>query len=89
MKKHFTGGENNSFTYAILFALINVSDKIDVCDEKEIQETIEDQLFLKLFENRSRFQLGVDNKKINLHCTEINEILADSSYFLRVFELKK
>ena len=70
MKKHFTDGENNSFAYAILFALrFNVSDKIDVCDEKEIQETIEDQLFLKLFENRGRFQLGVDNKKFNLYCT--------------------
>ena len=82
--------ENNSFVYTILFALrFNVSDKIDVCDEKEIQETIEDHLFLKLFKNRDRFQLELNNRKFNLQCIEINEILADSSYFLRVFELRK
>ena len=83
--------ENNSFVYPILFALMfNVSDKIDVCDEKEIQEeTLEDHLFLKLFENRDRFQLELNNRKFNLQCTEINEILAHSSYFLKVFELRK
>ena len=81
--------ENNSFIYAIIFALrFNVSDKIDVCDEKEIQETIEDHLFLKLFENWGRFQSELNNGKVNLHCIEINEILADSSYLLRVFELR-
>ena len=82
--------ENNSFVYGILFALrFNVPYKIDVCDEKEIQETIEDHLFLKLFENRDRFQLELNNRKFNLQCTEINEILAHSSYFLKVFELRK
>ena len=85
--------ENNSFVYAILLGLrFNVSDKIDVFDEKEIQETIEDQLFLKLLENRDRFQLEqleLDNRKFKLHCTEINETLADSSNFFRVFELRK
>ena len=82
--------ENNSFVYGILFALrFNVPYKIDVCDEKEIQETIEDHLFLKLFENRDRFQLELNNRKFNLQCIEINEILADSSYFLRIFELRK
>ena len=74
----------------MLFTLgFNVSDKIDVCDKKEMQETIEDQLFLKLFENRDRFQLELDNQKFNLHCIEINEMSADSSYFLRIFELRK
>ena len=82
--------ENNSFVYAILFALrFSVSDKIDVCDEKEIQEMTEDQLFLKLFENRDKFKLELNIRKFNLHCIEINEILANSSYFLRVFELRK
>ena len=82
--------ENNSFVYAILFALrFNVSDKIDVCDEEEIQETIENQLFLKLFENRDRFKLDLDNRKFNLDSIEIKEILGNSSYFLKVFELRK
>ena len=67
----------------------NISDKINVCDEKEIQETIEDHLFFRLFENRDRFQLELNIRKFNLHYIEINEILADSSYFLRLFELRK
>ena len=72
--------ENNSFIYAIIFALrFNISDKIDVCDEKEIFY----HLFLKLFENWGRFQSELNNRKVNLHCIEINEILADSSYLLR------
>ena len=81
---------NNSLVYAILFALrFDISDRTDICGEKEIQQTIDDNLFLKLFKNKKKFHLGHDNRKFNLHCIEINEILADFSYFLRVFELKK
>ena len=38
----------NSFVYAILFALrFEVSEKLDVCTENELQETIDSSLFLK------------------------------------------
>ena len=67
----------------------DVSKKLDVCNENELQETIRYNLFLKLFENRDKFRLELDNHKFNLQCMEINEILAASSYFLRVCELKK
>ena len=83
-------GANNSFVYAILFALkFDVSEKLDVCNEKELQETIGYNLFLKLFENRDEFRLELDNHKFNLQCMEINETLAASSYFLRVYKLTK
>ena len=80
----------NSFVYTILFALrFDVSEKLDVCTENELQETIGSGLFLKLFDNKDRFTLELDNHKFNLQCMEINDILANSSYFLRVYELKK
>ena len=83
-------GGNNSFLYAILFTLkFDVSEKLDVYNEKELQETIGYNFFLKLFENRDKFKLELDNHKFNLQYMEINKILATSSYFLRVYNLKK
>ena len=55
-------GAINFFVYAILFALrFDVSEKLDVCSDKELQETIESNLFLKLFVNRDRFMLELDS----------------------------
>ena len=65
------------------------SEKVDVCTENELQEKIGSDLFLKLFKNRDRFKLELDNHKFNLQGMEINDVLADSSYFLRVYELRK
>ena len=80
----------NSFVYATLYALgFDISEKVDVCTEKELQETIGTDLFLKLLENRDKFKLELDNWKFNLLCMKIIDVLADSSYFLRVYELKK
>ena len=80
----------NSFVYATLNALgFDISEKVDVCTEKELQETIGTDLFLKLLENRDKFKLELDNWKFNLLCMKIIDVLADSSYFLRVYELKK
>ena len=57
----------NSFVYTILFALrFDVSEKLDVCTENELQETIGSGLFLKLFDNKDRFTLELDNHKLNL-----------------------
>ena len=67
----------------------DVSEKLDVCTENELQETIGSGLFLKLFDNKDRFTLELDNHKFNLQCMEINAIFSGSSYFLRVYELKK
>ena len=80
----------NSFVCATLYALgFDISEKVDVCTEKELQETIGADLFLKLLENRDKFKLELDNWKFNLLCMKIIDVLADSSYFLRVYELKK
>ena len=46
-------------------------------------------MFLKLFENKGKFKLELENHKFNLQCIETNDILANSSYFLRVYELRK
>ena len=73
-------GASNSFVYAILFALrFDVSEKLDVRNEKELQGTTGYNLFLKLFKNRDKFRLELGNHKFNLKCMEINEILATSS----------
>ena len=88
-----TDGEEktiNSFVYTILFALrFDVFEKLYVCTENEQQEAIDSGLFLKLFDNKDRFMLELDSHKFNLQCVEINYILANASYFLRVCELKK
>ena len=82
--------DQNSFVYAILYALrFDISEKVKVCTEKELHETIGADLFLKLFENRDKFKLELNNWKFNLLCMEINDVLADSSYFLRVYKLRK
>ena len=88
-----TDGEEktiNSFVYTILFALrFDVFEKHYVCTENEQQEAIDSGLFLKLFDNKDRFMLELDSHKFNLQCMEINYILANASYFLRVCEFKK
>ena len=67
---------------------VDVLERLDVCTENEVQETIGAGLFVKLFDNKDRFKLGLDNQKFNLKCMEINDILTNFSYFLRVYELK-
>ena len=58
-------GASNFFVYAILFALrFDVSEKLDACNEKELQKAIGCNLFLKLFENRDKFRLELDNHKL-------------------------
>ena len=58
-------GASNFFVYTILFALrFDVSEKLDVCNEKELQKAIGCNLFLKLFENRDKFRLELDNHKL-------------------------
>ena len=64
-------------------------EKFEVWTENEPQETIGSGLFLKLFENKDKFKLELDNHKFNFQCMEINYILANSSYFLRVYKLRK
>ena len=82
--------ETNSFVYTIFFALrFDVSQIFEVCTENELQETIGSGLFLKLFENKDKFKLEFDNHKFNMQRMEINDILANSGYFLRVYELRK
>ena len=68
---------------------IDVSEKLDVCTENELQETIGSSLFLKLFDYKDRFMLELDSHKFDLQCMDINDILVDSSYFLKAYELKK
>ena len=89
---HSNGEEKaiSPIVYAISFVLrFDVSDKIDACIESELQETIGSGSFWKLFDNKDKFMLELDNPKFHLQCMEINDILADCSFFLRVYALKK
>ena len=60
-------------------------ENFDVCTENKLKEAIGSGLF----ENKDKFKLELDSHKFNLQCMEINDILANSSYFLRVYELRK
>ena len=81
-------GGQNSFVYAILYALrFDISLKVNVCTEKELQEMTGADLFLKLFKNRGKFKLELDNHKFNFIYMEINDVLTNSSYSLRVYQL--
>ena len=83
-------GGQNSFVCAILYALrFDISLKVNVCTEKELQEMTGADLFLKLFKNRGKFKLELDNHKFNFIYMEINDVLTNSSYFLRVYQLRK
>ena len=63
-----------------------VTKKIGVCSDDELKEANE-KIFEKI--DRDKFELELDKQKFKQQCLDINEILCDEGYFLRVYELKK
>ena len=80
--------EHNTFMRAILYAIRyeKKTNKTNICNKNEFEEIIDKKLIDELDENK--FKLKIDLQKFNNDCYEINCLLSDFNYFLRVFELK-
>ena len=82
-------GENNynSFVNTIFFAIrFIVEQKTDLCNSAELKESVDNNLFIQLIQEK--FNIILDYQKFHNHCHEVNMLLAKQGYFLRVFELK-
>ena len=58
----------------------------NICNKNEFEEIIKKKLIDEL--NKHKFKLEIDLQNFNNDCYEINCLLSDFNYFLRVFELK-
>ena len=77
----------NSFVNAMFFAIrFNVEQKTDLCSLAELKESVDNNLFIQL--NQEKFNIILDQQKFNNQCHDVNMLLAKHRYFLRVFELK-
>ena len=77
----------NSFVNTRFFAIrFNVKQKTDLCSSAELKESVDNNLFIQL--NQEKFNIILDYQKFNNQCHEVNMLLAKQGYFLRVFELK-
>ena len=77
----------NSLVNTIFFAIrFNVEQKTDLRSLAELKESVDNNLFIQL--NQEKFNIILDYQKFNNQCHEVNMLLAKHGYFLRVFELK-
>ena len=78
---------HNTFMRAILYAIrYEKNNKTNICNKNEFEEVIEKKLIVEL--DKNKFKLEIDLQKFNNDSYEINCLLSDFNYFLRVFELK-
>ena len=77
---------HKTFPDAIFYGVrFDVTQKSDICSDNDFQEDIKN-IFNKI--DWGKFQLELDNQKINQQCLDLNQILSVHGYFLRVYELK-
>ena len=77
----------NSLVNTIFFAIrFNVEQKTDLRSLAELKESVDNNLFIQL--NQEKFNIILDYQKFNNQCHQVNMLLAKHGYFLRVFELK-
>ena len=62
------------------------NNKTNICNKDEFEETIQKKLIDELHENE--YKLAIDLQKFNNGCYEINCLLSDFHYVLKVLELK-
>ena len=61
-------------------------NKTDLCSLAELKEFLDSNLFVQV--NQEKFNIILDYQKFDNQCHEVNMLLANHGYFLRVFELK-
>ena len=77
----------NSFLNTISFTIrFNVEQKTDLCSSAELKESVDNNLFIQL--NQEKFSIILGYQEFNNQCHEVNMLLVKHAYFLRVFELK-
>ena len=77
---------HNTFPDVIFYGVrFNVTEKSNICSDNDFQEEIEN-VFNKIY--WEKFQLELDNQKFNQQCLDLNQVLSEYGYFLRVYELK-
>ena len=79
---------HNNFIHVILYKIRQmIENKIDICDEETLkQNEIINQIMERLSCENLNFSL--DLQEFEHVCYQINEILIEHNYFLRVFEQK-
>ena len=79
----------NSFYLTLLHAIRFLKNKkIDQCDEIEIEKEIGSDLYFKIAEKKDNCILDLNKTHFDEMCDEINKILIEEKFFLRVYEIK-
>ena len=71
----------------IVIQFVTKKQKIDQCDN--FQKEIGTELYEKLLGLSGKLQLKLDHDRFEGQCFEVNKVLIEHGYFLRVFEFKK
>ena len=80
--------EHTQFVRAILYAIrFDKINKKEICEKTEFENIIDKNLIEQL-DQPEKFQFVIDLQKSNNTCHEINSILSNHNYFLRVFKSK-
>ena len=81
--------KENSFYSALLFAIRFIkTEKTDYCQLDEINTVIGEDLLSKLESKKDLCVLNLSKRDFDQMCFELNEVLNESSMFLRNYELK-
>ena len=79
----------NSFNLTLLHAIRFLKNKkSDQCDEIEIEKETGSDLYFKIAEKKDNCILDLNKTNFDEMCYEINEILIEETFFLRVYEIK-
>ena len=79
----------NSFYLTLLHVIrFFKNKKSDQCDEIEIEKEIGSNLYFKIAEKKDNCILDLNKTNFDEMCYEINEILIEEKFFLRVYEIK-
>ena len=83
-------GPADSLFYSICYAVCFLkSEKINECDDGEIEEVLGSDLSNLWYHDKDFLQLSLDHRKFENRCFRVNKILSKHVYFLRVFELRE
>ena len=79
----------NSFYLTLLHAIRFLKNKkSDQCDEIEIEKEIGSDLYFKIAEKKDKCILDLNKTHFDEMCDEINKIVLEEKFFLRVYEIK-
>ena len=81
--------KENSFFSALIYALIfSINKEADAFSDEEIENKTGESLFEKLLSKKNNCILDLDRANLDNLCFDLNEILVEFNFFLRVSERK-